>query len=250
MEGRGACLAREHPVLEEEVGGGTVFDSIRQPASEDPYKRFLRGEDVSDDEDEEFHPDGFEDGLDSMPTPSSLSEDEDDDGDETGVVEVEEFTEQAQLFADLSTSATQMASAPLLLAHMTDTSPSPLTRRGYRRLVSGSRRAPRIGAFWTSPDGGGRCGGHFRDIYEYTPASHHDSSRVRYAAINDSLLDYGCLQDGARFPCTCLHRRTVACAPLASAVGDVGATLLRVLNRYEKPDALLNIPLERGIYNL
>ncbi|KAI9065060.1 hypothetical protein FKP32DRAFT_1610894 [Trametes sanguinea] len=116
-------------------------ERVSQEEPEDPYKRFLRGEDVSDDEDEEFHPDGFEDGLDSMPTPSSLSEDEDDDGEETGVVEVEEFTEQAQLFADLSTSATQMASAPLLLAHMTDTSPSPLTRRGYRRLVSGSRRA-------------------------------------------------------------------------------------------------------------
>ena len=32
-------------------------------------------------------------------------------------------------------------SAPLLLAHMTDKSASPLTRRGYKRLVSGPSQA-------------------------------------------------------------------------------------------------------------
>ncbi|OSD08253.1 hypothetical protein PYCCODRAFT_1429319 [Trametes coccinea BRFM310] len=129
------------PTPQGNVSGGANSESgLRQPTSEDPYSRFLRGEDVSDDEDE-FHPDDYADGPDNMPTPSSVSEGEDEDEDEAAVPDVAEFTEQAQLYADLSTSAAQAASAPLLLAHMTDTSPSPLTRRGYRRLVSGSRRA-------------------------------------------------------------------------------------------------------------
>ncbi|KAI0363253.1 hypothetical protein BV20DRAFT_1040021 [Pilatotrama ljubarskyi] len=100
----------------------------------DAYERFLRGEPVSDD-DEDFEPDERAEAVSA--TPSSLSDaerDEDEDG-------AEEDGERAQLYADLSTSASQVASAPLLLAHMTDTSNPPLTRRGYRQLVSGSRRA-------------------------------------------------------------------------------------------------------------
>ncbi|CDO70318.1 hypothetical protein BN946_scf184843.g7 [Trametes cinnabarina] len=117
---------------------GVVLD-VRRPSTEDPYKRFLRGEDVSDDEDDEFNPDDQED--EAGETPATLSDDDEDEANDAGVVDVEDYAEQAELFADLSTSAAQAASAPLLLAHMTDTSPSPLTRRGYKRLVSGSRHA-------------------------------------------------------------------------------------------------------------
>ncbi|KAH9900768.1 hypothetical protein C8Q73DRAFT_217649 [Cubamyces lactineus] len=103
---------------------GVVLEGAQRPAEGDPYKRFLRGEPVSDDEDEEFDP-------------GSEAEDEEEDAD--GVDDGEEDEgEQAQLYADLSTSAST-ASAPLLLAHMTNTSTSPLTRRRYRRLVSGPR---------------------------------------------------------------------------------------------------------------
>jgi hypothetical protein len=44
--------------------------------------------------------------------------------------------ETLALFSDLS-APTSSATAPVLLAHMTDTSSSPLTRRRYRSLVSG-----------------------------------------------------------------------------------------------------------------
>ncbi|KAI0771083.1 hypothetical protein BD413DRAFT_476477 [Trametes elegans] len=99
----------------------------------DAYERFLRGEPVSDD-DEEFEPGEDERRLRRSPTP--VSDGEEDEGEEDGA---DEEGEQAQLYADLSTSASDIASAPLLLAHMTaDPASSPLTRRMYGRLVSGS----------------------------------------------------------------------------------------------------------------
>ncbi|KAI0326008.1 hypothetical protein GY45DRAFT_1259836 [Cubamyces sp. BRFM 1775] len=118
---------------------GGVLARPQQPADGDPYERFLRGEPVSDDEDEEFDP-GQREG-----TPLSASDSEaenEDEEDADGVDDGEgDEGEQAQLYADLSTSASTAASAPLLLAHMTNTSTSPLTRRRYRRLVSGPRGA-------------------------------------------------------------------------------------------------------------
>ncbi|OJT14938.1 hypothetical protein TRAPUB_8508 [Trametes pubescens] len=126
-------------VLDEPVVSATSRSA--SGAGDDPYARFLRGEPVSDD-DEDFEPSGLRGLRETSPaTPTSLSdsdsegEDEDRDGQED-----ENRGEQAQLYADLSTTASQAASAPLLLAHMTDISSSPLTRRGYRRLVSGARR--------------------------------------------------------------------------------------------------------------
>ncbi|KAH9848914.1 hypothetical protein C2E23DRAFT_842094 [Lenzites betulinus] len=112
---------------------------ITNRAERDPYERFLRGEPVSDD-DEDFDP--AERGRQRSRTPSSTSEsDVEDEHDPAEAPEdAEDDDEQAMLYADLSTSASQVASAPLLLAHMTDTSSSPLTRRGYKRLVSGARR--------------------------------------------------------------------------------------------------------------
>lgn len=102
----------------------------------DPYERFLRGESVSDDEDD-FQPEDER-------TPESDTSDQEEDATDTDDVDAGRG-EQAQLYADLASDAT---SAPLLLAHITDSSSSPLTRRAYRRLVSGPQRAPNGSDQW------------------------------------------------------------------------------------------------------
>lgn len=101
----------------------------------DAYGRFLRGEAVSDDEDD-YQPmqrsraaSTSVSGTSSPSSPSSDSEDGNDDAVET-----------VGLYADLSlgsasASASASISAPVMLAHMADTSLSPLTRRRYSRLI-------------------------------------------------------------------------------------------------------------------
>lgn len=88
----------------------------------DIYDRFLRGETVSDDE-EDFDPFQRSRTGSVSGTPSTTSDHDD--------------AETLGLYADLSSAASTSTSAPLLLAHMIDTSASPLTRRRYSRLVSG-----------------------------------------------------------------------------------------------------------------
>lgn len=92
------------------------------------YERFLRGEDLSeeDDEDDEFEP-PTEPGLSREGTPFSPDDESASDSDDAA--------EAVQLYADLSQSAATSAAAPLLLAHMTDAGAAPLTRRRYSRLV-------------------------------------------------------------------------------------------------------------------
>ncbi|EMD38242.1 hypothetical protein CERSUDRAFT_113400 [Gelatoporia subvermispora B] len=92
------------------------------------YERFLRGDALSDDDDE------FDPFSDRPPTPESPASTSDGEMSE----EVAEDSETVQLYADLSTDTATSSSAPLLLAHMVNTSTSPLTRLRYRRLV----RAP------------------------------------------------------------------------------------------------------------
>ncbi|KAI0053945.1 hypothetical protein FA95DRAFT_1480416 [Auriscalpium vulgare] len=89
------------------------------------YQRFLAGETVSDDEDDDFDP-RHESALpEHHDTDAESAEEEDEGGIDT-----------AGLYADLSVTAASGASAPLLLAHMTDTSSSPLTRRRYSTLLA------------------------------------------------------------------------------------------------------------------
>ncbi|KZT00061.1 uncharacterized protein LAESUDRAFT_739765 [Laetiporus sulphureus 93-53] len=97
-----------------------VPDHIDDDELEDAelYRRFLRGEPLSDDDEE------YEDPMQADNVPSTPSEDEDDGEDE----------ETVRLYADLSQDVATSTSAPLLLAHMT--SASTLTRRRYNRLVS------------------------------------------------------------------------------------------------------------------
>ena len=111
------------------AGDGTVAlertTASDQSDESDIYDRFLRGEVVTDDE-EDFEPTRRSRTASVSGTPSAVSDD--DDGSET-----------IGLYADLSSAAS--ASAPVLLAHMTDTATSPLTRRRYFRLVSGGDTA-------------------------------------------------------------------------------------------------------------
>lgn len=95
----------------------------------DAYDQFLRGQPVSDDEND-YEPVRRSRTGSLSGTSSSTSDDEGDDDE----------AETIGLYADLSSTATSTStSAPVLLAHMVDTSVSPLTRRRYSRLVGGAR---------------------------------------------------------------------------------------------------------------
>ncbi|CCL98766.1 uncharacterized protein FIBRA_00771 [Fibroporia radiculosa] len=102
---------------------------IRSDADEDEgadvaeYHRFLRGQSLTDDEDDGFEPQQDVDRESMSPSTSSFSSDEDEDRGET-----------VRLYADLSQADSISTPAPMLLAHMTST--SPLTRRRYQGLVS------------------------------------------------------------------------------------------------------------------
>lgn len=102
-------------------------DSGKDPVEIDLYERFLRGEVLSEDEDDEdFEPDVRETRENTPFEDGGYSESEE---------EPHETEEAVELFTDLSRSATSSASAPLLLAHMTNTLSSPLTRRKYAKLL-------------------------------------------------------------------------------------------------------------------
>ena len=109
------------------------------PGQRDIYERFLSGEELSDDEDDGFCP----------PTSPALpqdddGDDDDDDDDNPGGDTPYEEADTLALFSDLLAPSTSSATAPVLLAHMTDTSSSPLTRRRYRSLVSGQEDPEQI----------------------------------------------------------------------------------------------------------
>ena len=95
------------------------------PDQRDIYERFLSGEVLSDDE-EDFCP--------SSSSVPRYDDDDDDDQDTRSDTPDEDVDTQA-LLGEISATTTSYAPAPLLLAHMIDTSPSPLTRRRYRSLV-------------------------------------------------------------------------------------------------------------------
>ena len=99
------------------------IDASYESDESEIYDRFVRGEAVTDDEGE-FEPTRRSRTASVSGTPSTMSDDN-DEGETVG------------LYVDLSSAASTSTSAPVLLAHMTDTSNSPLTRRRYSRLVSG-----------------------------------------------------------------------------------------------------------------
>ncbi|KAF9227586.1 hypothetical protein BS17DRAFT_773994 [Gyrodon lividus] len=101
-----------------------------QEDEEDVYDRFIRGEQVSDDEYDEYEP-TTRSRSESIGSTSSRSDSAEDTAHD------DQF-ETVGLYADLSSATSVSASASLLLAHMADNSSSPLTRRRFNRLVSGS----------------------------------------------------------------------------------------------------------------
>ena len=110
---------------EEDTDVVTPPSEGREPEEmQNVYDRFVSGEDVSDDDQDEFVP-----GENSSPS-CSRSSSSWDSADE----EDEPQQETVSLYADLSTAS---ASPPLLLAHMTDNSSSPLTRRRFSTMLSG-----------------------------------------------------------------------------------------------------------------
>ncbi|TFK93229.1 hypothetical protein K466DRAFT_479001 [Polyporus arcularius HHB13444] len=133
--GRGMERARPPSVV---LLHGPAFGAKSEESEDvDPYERFLRGESVSDDEDD-FEPEDER-------TPESDTSDQEEAGTDTDEGADAEWREEVQLYADLASDVT---SAPVLLAHIAGSPSSPLTRRGYRRLVSGPRRTPSDADEW------------------------------------------------------------------------------------------------------
>ncbi|KAH7929644.1 hypothetical protein BV22DRAFT_1002256 [Leucogyrophana mollusca] len=109
---------------------------------EDVYERFIRGEQVSDDEDDDFEP-SRRSRRGSISTPSTTSENPEED------YFPEDQNETVGLYADLSSAVSTSTSASLLLAHMADSSSSPLTRRRFQRLVSDTAAQSLDNEDWT-----------------------------------------------------------------------------------------------------
>lgn len=130
-------------------------DTVAQPSQSDRtntpgttneedtvYARFLRGENVSDD-DEDYIPQQELGETDSVSDSMNVSDDEAERGAVTdGSEDVNTSREAAGLYTDLlsSTASTSTSPAPILVAHMTSSSDSPLTRRRYNKLVADTRR--------------------------------------------------------------------------------------------------------------
>jgi hypothetical protein len=102
------------------------------PDQRDIYERFLSGEVLSDDDDDDFSP------------PNSSVPQHDDEDDDAGGDTPDEENDALALFTDHSAANSSSTSASVLLAHMTDTSTSPLTRRRYQNLVLGQGDAERM----------------------------------------------------------------------------------------------------------
>ncbi|KAH0827116.1 hypothetical protein J3R83DRAFT_4804 [Lanmaoa asiatica] len=101
---------------------------------QDVYGRFIRGEQLSDDEYDEYEPTSRS-RSNSVESISSIS-----DNAENTVYDNQ--VETVGLYADLSSAVATSTSASHLLAHLADHSSSPLTRRRFSRLVSGSSSGP------------------------------------------------------------------------------------------------------------
>ncbi|KAG7448355.1 uncharacterized protein BT62DRAFT_766865 [Guyanagaster necrorhizus] len=104
--------------LVEDLGGG-----------DDLYDRFVKGDELSDDDDD--------DEWDNEDAASASSDEEDEDEEDE-----EKDREALALYADLrAKESTPGVSSTTLLAHMTHTGGSPLTRRRYGALLDGEKSA-------------------------------------------------------------------------------------------------------------
>lgn len=101
---------------------------------QDVYDRFIRGEQLSDDEYDEYEPTSRSRSS-SVESVSSIS-----DHAENSMYDNQ--AEAVGLYADLSSVAATSTTASHLLAHLTNHSPSPLTRRRFGQLMTGSSSSP------------------------------------------------------------------------------------------------------------
>ncbi|KAF8559853.1 hypothetical protein OG21DRAFT_1503072 [Imleria badia] len=105
-------------------------EDTASPDERDIYDRFIRDEQLSDDEYDEYEPSSSS-RSNSVETVSSMSDNAEHNPYDNQV-------EAVGLYADLSSAVATSTSASHLLAHLADHSSSPLTRRRFSQLVSGS----------------------------------------------------------------------------------------------------------------
>jgi hypothetical protein len=98
------------------TNGEATEEIVSTEGDEDDYRRFLHGEAISDD-DEEYNL--------SPRTPSSSHASSDNEAED----------HPAELYHNLTSDESSAGPVPVLLAHMVDSSSSPLTRRRYQRLI-------------------------------------------------------------------------------------------------------------------
>ncbi|EJD02179.1 uncharacterized protein FOMMEDRAFT_168701 [Fomitiporia mediterranea MF3/22] len=115
-------------------------DFRQRDTSDDVYSRFLRGEDVSDDE-EEYSPTRDHALLGSSPDDAGQNSEEGEEEPDTENDDSDDGNglETARLYSDLLTNSATSSSispGPVLIAHMTSDYASPLTRRRYNELVA------------------------------------------------------------------------------------------------------------------
>lgn len=108
---------------------------------QDVYNRFIRGEQLSDDEYDEYEPTSPSRST-SVQSVSSISDSSENSG-------YDHQVEAVGLYADLSSAVASSTSASHILAHLADHSSSPLTRRRFSQLVSGSSSSPRRKDEWS-----------------------------------------------------------------------------------------------------
>ncbi|KAG0701752.1 hypothetical protein DFH29DRAFT_982593 [Suillus ampliporus] len=110
---------------------------------EELYERFMRGELMHEDEDDE----DLEYQWPLLAPTSSRSEHGDEDNEEESQ---QDANETVSLFSDLSSAPSAVTSASVLLAHMTDNSSSPMTRQRFQHLMSApSQRSNSLLSDWT-----------------------------------------------------------------------------------------------------
>ncbi|KAG9318746.1 hypothetical protein JVU11DRAFT_845 [Chiua virens] len=118
---------RMHPLSSpstEDAPSAEDYSQEEQVAVQDLWGRFIRGEQLSDDDYDEYEPSSRSRST-SLESLSSLSDSAEHDNQ----------VEAVRLYADITSTVTTPTSASHLLAHLVDPSPSPLTRRRFNRLV-------------------------------------------------------------------------------------------------------------------
>ena len=132
----GRSINPEPPIqsVSEQDSRDMRFERTGSEPEDDLYQRFLRGEPVTDDEDD-FVDDSSEDRHERSRSPSFSPSDTDMDPDW-------EDREAVGLYADISSTPTNLrhaqspSLAPVLLAHVANAAATPLTRRQYNRLLA------------------------------------------------------------------------------------------------------------------